>query len=290
MLGNSFRLRSTLSASLRANATDIRNANRIFSSLGYITPSTRQSSKRSGEALFDGIRRFQSDHNLTTDGVMKPGGETERAISTLLEKKRNSAGRSASSLVATPETDQKPSLLDPFLSRTPGIIPEPNKHGASNEMRRAGKPGRDIRGLLELIANKAKDNAVIAEGARTVKAALKTSDHTELAKFHTQAVNDMSDDALAEIAEFGSQLKRANPEAFNSWLNIFRSELPGDAERLELASSIGENELKGSGEDGSFNTEERTGLTEETVGTPPKKYASAFWGSMKDEIDNGARC
>lgn len=164
MFGNSFRLRSTLSASAHTNETDIQNAKRVFGSLGYIPPSTRQPSNRPNDALFNGIRRFQSDHGLKRDGVMKPGGETERAISTLLDKKRINEAKSPSSLIATPDPKTKPSLLDRFPFRTPGIIPETNNSGTSNDRRRAGEPGRGIRGLLELIAHKAKDNAVVAEG------------------------------------------------------------------------------------------------------------------------------
>ena len=286
MFGNPFRLRSTLSASARANENDIQNAKRVFGSLGYLGPHARQSSNQSDDTLFGGIKRFQSDHGLTADVVMKPGGETERMIGKLLEKKRNNEAKSTSSLVATPEPNTKPSLLDPFPSRTPGIIPETGKRRVSSDMRRTGKLTQDIKGLLELIVNKAKDNEVIAESARTVKAALKASDQTSLAKFHATAVKDLGDGALAEIAEFGNQLNRANPEVFNSWLHIFRNERPEDAERMRLADKLSGNSLKISEGNESLSTEERADLNEEAVGTPPRKPGATNQADTKNQDNN----
>lgn len=275
MPGESFRLRSTLSASARANENEIRNAKRIFGSLGYFEPHARQLSKRSDNDLFESVRRFQSDHGLTTDGVIKPGGETEQMLGKILDKKRSIAAKSTSSLVATPEMDTKPSLLDPFPSRTPGIIPNTGKDRTSNDMRRTTKLNQDIKGLLELISRKAQDNEVIAEGVRTMKAALKTADHTELAKLHATAVADFGDEALAEIEDFRKQLLAANKPAHDSWLQAFKSELPKDAERMMLASDLDARKLKDSKSDDTLRTEKQVGLSEETVGVPPRKPETA---------------
>lgn len=243
MLGNLFRLRSTLSASARANENDIQNAKRVFGSLGYLASQTRRLSNQPDNTLFDGIRLFQSDHGLATDGVMKPSGETERMVSKVLEKGRSSVEKSTSSLVATPEPDQRPSLLDKFPSRTPDTI--------SHDRKRAGDTTQSIKKLLELIAKKAQDNEIIAEGARTVNAALKTSEHTDLAKFHATAVKEFGDDALAEVEEFRKQLLAANKPVHDSWLRAFTEELPGDTQRMMLANTQGEDDMKGGEEDGS---------------------------------------
>lgn len=42
----------------------------------------------SDRQMFDGIRNFQKDNNLTVDGIMKPDGETEASFNRLLEQKK----------------------------------------------------------------------------------------------------------------------------------------------------------------------------------------------------------
>ncbi len=239
MFGNPFRLRSTLSASTPADKNDLLNAQHAFGSLGYYKPLARKPSILDSNNLFEGIRRFQSDHGLKRDGVMNPGGETERILGKALEKKREHSN---------------PSLLDSLPPTTPGIMPE--EHDWNNRKTQdiafpelpgqTRKPIQDIRKLLELIAKKAQDNEVVTESARTVKAALKTSNHRDLAKLHAQAVRDFEDDALAEIAEFSKQLKKANPKAHESWFKTFSQEVPEEAERMLNTESINDGELNGS--------------------------------------------
>ncbi len=267
MFGNPFRLRSTLSATSLADHDDFLNAKRALGSLGYKSPDNN---------LFEGIRQFQSDHGLKQDGVMKPGGESERMLGKMLEKQREHSGTS---------------LPDPRPTAMPGILPgghDWTKRKAPDiawpELpRQSPKQTRNIKKLLELIAKKARDNEVVAESARTVKAALKTSDHTDLAKFHAQAVRDHKDNALAEITEFGNQLKKANPEVFNSWFHIFKSERPEDAERMLLAGILGEDDLNGSGGNDSFKTNERIGLSEGTIGTSPRKPETSRQPDLKHQ-------
>ncbi len=258
MFGNPFRLRSTLSASTRADKNDNLNTKSALGSLGYKHPNNN---------LFESIRQFQSDHGLKRDGIMKPNGETARMLGKVLENKRGHA---------------KPSLLDPLPTATPDNMPGDHDRHKRKALdiawpelpRESPEQTRDIKKLLELISRKAQDNEVVAESARGVKAALKTSDHSDLAKFHAQAVRDYEDDALAEVAEFGNQLKKANPEIFNSWFHIFRGELPDNAKRMVLAGNLGEEGLKGNDGKGTLTPEERTALREETVGMPPRKPES----------------
>ena len=130
-------------------------------------------------------------------------------------------------------------------------------------------------GLLDLIRRKIGDDEVVSSNARTVKAALKTSDHTDLAKFHALAVKDFGDDALTEVEDFRKQPLSANKPAHDSWLRAFTDERPGDAERMMLADGLGEDDLRvGAGND-TLQTGIQGGLNEETVGIPPRKPEAA---------------
>ena len=129
-------------------------------------------------------------------------------------------------------------------------------------------------GLPDLIRRKASDDEVASSNTRTVKAALKTSDHTGLAKMQATAVKDFGDDALAEVEEFRKQLLAANKLAHDSWLRSFTEELPEDAERMMLAGGQGEDVLRGGEGIDRLNTERQSDLREETVGLPPRKPES----------------
>lgn len=57
---------------------DVRAAKKHLSRAGYFNEDTENGYIT--HALDDGIRRYQRDNNLQTDGRMKPGGETERSL------------------------------------------------------------------------------------------------------------------------------------------------------------------------------------------------------------------
>jgi len=276
MIGSPFRLRSTVSESTIADKGDTLNAKRAFGSLGYYKPQIRHSSKQPDDNLFESIRRFQTDNGLKRDGVMKPSGETERTLGGLLAERQKANTQTPSLL---PTTKPMKSLLDRQPTTRLGIMPGEHDWQKQQTLdiarperpQRINKQGRDIRKLLDLITRKARDNDVVAESARTVKAALKASDQTDLAKFHATAVKEFGDDALAEIADFNIQLKAANPKAHHSWLRAFTEELPDDAERMMLAGSVGDDYPKGGADDDTQDIENQSRLSEETVGVPPRK-------------------
>ncbi len=54
--------------------------------LGYYTPPKWGLTGHSEGAMFDGIKKFQKDNGLTIDGIIKPRGETEKAINMKLKK------------------------------------------------------------------------------------------------------------------------------------------------------------------------------------------------------------
>lgn len=89
--------------------------------------------------------------------------------------------------------------------------------------------------LARRIREKQKSDELIASNSRMVSAARKSSDHTDLAKLHADAVRDKGDGALAELGDFACQLHKADPAACKSWKQAMSSELPGEMKRLVAA-------------------------------------------------------
>lgn len=79
------------------------------------------------ETMFDAIRMFQNDKGIAVDGVMKPGGETERAINIALstgsreDTRKSKFPNSNTPVIAPPATDPNmPVIRKPFLPK-PGL-------------------------------------------------------------------------------------------------------------------------------------------------------------------------
>jgi len=75
-----FKLKSTLGRSHNVDLDDTLMAKKTFGSLGYYKTPSYGLTKYPDEPLFKGIESFQKDHGLRKDGVMKPGGQTERTL------------------------------------------------------------------------------------------------------------------------------------------------------------------------------------------------------------------
>lgn len=73
-------LKNTLAANSLAEPDDVIITKRALERLGYYDRPQWGLQDFTDDGLFAGIRSFQEDNGLTIDGVMKPGGETERAL------------------------------------------------------------------------------------------------------------------------------------------------------------------------------------------------------------------
>lgn len=59
---------------------DVLSVKQKLKGLGYYEEPEWGMSKFSDNQMFDGIRKFQKDHKLKIDGIMKPEGETQNTI------------------------------------------------------------------------------------------------------------------------------------------------------------------------------------------------------------------
>lgn len=83
-----FNLNQTLASNSSADPDDTLNTKRALSSLGYYATPSYGMTKYPDEGLFDGIKTFQKDNDLTKDGVMKPEGETATQLGKTLAERR----------------------------------------------------------------------------------------------------------------------------------------------------------------------------------------------------------
>lgn len=261
---HAFRLKSTLSPSVSVGLSDAHNAKDVFRSLGYYKPPKHGMTDIPDNALFEGIKQFQSDNSLKRDGVMKPGGETEQAIGKILEKEHRRDTNSSPTLGINP--NPKPSLLGSLPRTTPPISPgehDPIKRRqpivVTKQVEQQLKPLKDF---LDTIAKAARNNEIVSSNARTVQAVLKTTNHRDLAKVHAAAIEDSGDEALAEVINFKNQLLAASKPAHDNWLREISKEMPEKVERMMMAINA---------EDVTSKSEDQHNLLEKSIGTPPRK-------------------
>lgn len=80
-----FKLNKEVSeSSVDIDADDILNVKAKLKDLGYYKTPEYGMNKFGDSSMFDGIRKFQKEHNLTQDGIIKPQGETETMFNKIL--------------------------------------------------------------------------------------------------------------------------------------------------------------------------------------------------------------
>lgn len=98
-----FKLKSSLGRSYNVDLGDIRRTKEALHTLGYYAIPSYGLTEYPDDLLFSGIETFQRAHGLQRDGIMHPGGETEKALRARLASKRWSDLNSASDPEAAPE-------------------------------------------------------------------------------------------------------------------------------------------------------------------------------------------
>ncbi len=75
-----FKLNGPVGADFNHDPDDVKNAKQALNDLGFFKTPKYGMTPYPDQPLFDGIRGFQKAHGLKVDGIMKPGGETERIM------------------------------------------------------------------------------------------------------------------------------------------------------------------------------------------------------------------
>lgn len=96
---NALTLKQRLAANATADPNDILSVKQTLQNLGLYKAPDWGVTDTPDHALFDGIRNFQKGAQLTVDGAMKPGGETETALKTAAELVRRH-GRNGDTVLA----------------------------------------------------------------------------------------------------------------------------------------------------------------------------------------------
>lgn len=79
-MSKKYKLKSTIDASTRTDGDDVRAVKSALNGIGYYNSPEWGITDYPDTELFDSIERFQTDHGLKQDRLMKPGGETEREL------------------------------------------------------------------------------------------------------------------------------------------------------------------------------------------------------------------
>ncbi len=86
-----FSLKSMLSRQANTNEDDVIAVKNGLKNLGHYEIPDYGMTPYPDNALFDGIKNFQTQNGLKADGVMKPGGETESKMAQVLSEKKTDA-------------------------------------------------------------------------------------------------------------------------------------------------------------------------------------------------------
>ncbi|MCC7168514.1 MAG: peptidoglycan-binding protein [Rhodospirillales bacterium] len=119
-----------MSENTNATPSDIVDTKQALYRLGYYRP---QVGNILGDwvdrEMFGGIRKFQEDHGLKVDGIMRPGGPTETAINRRLAVAMSENGGEGNEppIIAPPEVD--PNMPEFRENVPPQVPPYIDEHG-----------------------------------------------------------------------------------------------------------------------------------------------------------------
>ncbi len=132
-----FKLKSTIGRSHNVDLDDVLETKQTLQSLGYYKPPKHGMTKYPEHEMFKGIERFQSDHGLQNDGVMRPDGPTAQRLGEMIGKQKDmkSSGGLADPgdkmpVIKPPTIDPNMLVIDkPFLPMPPKSDPYVDEHG-----------------------------------------------------------------------------------------------------------------------------------------------------------------
>ena len=93
-----FALKQRLATDTEVLRDDVRNVKRALTRTGYYEVPTYGITQFADGDTFSGIRRFQRDHGLRIDGVMEPGGPTERSLNAALSPENAPGNRATGAM------------------------------------------------------------------------------------------------------------------------------------------------------------------------------------------------
>ncbi|WP_170827058.1 peptidoglycan-binding domain-containing protein, partial [Magnetovibrio blakemorei] len=89
-----FKLKSPIGRSYNTDPDDVRKTKKVLNTFGYYDEPAHGITEYPDGAMISGIESFQKDNGLKKDGVMKPGGETERTIGSMISGQLQKTERS----------------------------------------------------------------------------------------------------------------------------------------------------------------------------------------------------
>lgn len=115
-------LAGRIDRSANADEADTMQTKRALRALGYYSTPAYGMTPYPDEPMFEGIKSYQRANKLKIDGVMKPGGETERSMNQRLTSGTGNDGQrpkfphTNTPVIRPPRVDPNmPVLKDPFL-------------------------------------------------------------------------------------------------------------------------------------------------------------------------------
>ncbi len=87
-----FTLEQSIARDRNVQLHDQRKLKFALTALGYHDDTKEGLSPYSSNQFFDGIKKFQKDNKLKVDGLVRPEGETHKAIKSRLAKDRGALG------------------------------------------------------------------------------------------------------------------------------------------------------------------------------------------------------
>ena len=114
-----FKVKRPVAPNVTADAKDVIGTKMVLNSLGYYgRPSNGSLGGWVNTGMFDAIRDFQRDNGLDVDGVIRPGGATEKEVNRHLEAASETTSETGGKgpVITPPNVDPRmPIINKPFL-------------------------------------------------------------------------------------------------------------------------------------------------------------------------------
>jgi len=212
---NFFKLSGPIAGNANTLADDVINTKKALKSLGHFGGSINP--WPSG-AMLDGLKTFQKSTGLAMDGIMKPGGPTERGLNQALHKS-GIGDKLFQGIVAKAPRDRAN-----HRTGTPPYVAE----------RKTAEPWFHSSKLPPI-----KGDA-LSSNERILTALLKTAANGDLPMYQADALKSGKASAIGEYADFLRQMHKRAPERVTGYEKDVMKRLPAEA-KTKLATYLNQS-------------------------------------------------
>jgi len=240
---NLFSVGNTISQSSNTDPNDLLNTKNARAQIGDYQVPDYGITDIPDMGMIDGLKSFQQKNGLKVDGILKPGGPTERKIGETLANQGNSTVNPLATKVSNPKP--KPTKIDPLTGLPKVKVPKLKKPTNAMWEQAANQQKPETSPWFKSTKLQPVSNEAHAENARTMDGMLNYSNNGFLPTLYADVVKNGGDQAIAEYANFLNQLSARKKERVDGFEQEVMNKLPDNQKQVLLALTEGGQETGG---------------------------------------------